>query len=726
MTSTCLTCGAPVLRGPGALYCSPECRQRGRDRRRYANRTPEQRDRDREQDRARYAARTVEQRERDKEQDRLRYAGRSEEQRAADRVRWQTRERSRTASSITLKPFAVWDGEGRGNRYVLLANSEGRYCLNADGLTTSQCLEFLLSADPRGQAANVFFSFSYDVANMLRNLSRGELSQLWTEGWTTYREFEIRYAPRRFLGVSWRNQYATYREFHDVFSLFGTSFLEVIDTWYPDMNWGELKLLREGKAARANFARWDMDRVAAYNQVECKALVVVMERVRRVAVDNDLRTRSWYSGGPMAAGILANAGAASRVGTIPPRMEEAVSSAYFGGRIESAAVGRSECYHYDLVSAYPAAYSRLPDLSQLTWTYEDTGRWPILDDGLYDVSWDVPTERFPEWYPLPYRRADQVVIYPQAGRGWYWGVELLAAMRAYGGEHFAVTAAWIASGERDYFLAPTVSALAAKRLTYKAAGDPGAKLLKLALNSISGKFAQRVITRDSPVPDGLGRWLNEPMRTPYRSLIWAGLVTAYTRARLLAGMAATGRNVLSVMTDSLYSTEPLPESMLGSGLGEWEQDTRCRAITLVEPGVYTLYGEAGEMIRSRSRGFVGPDPHDWWPVVQRWLAGDGTPELIVSHEAVTIGMALYQPEYAKKIGRFVDTSREIPSPIEAMPMAKRLPGELTGVRDGDLFYLSSNSDTRAHLEDTSERSWPYVPGAFRHDDMEQGREITEE
>lgn len=710
---TCPLCGGAVSRNSQAVYCSDACKEKSRWRRRYANRTPEQ-----------VAA--------DRESDRRRYANRTEGQRAADRLRWQSRDRKLQIEASRGKPFVAWDGEGRGNRYVLLANSEGRYRYNEEGLTTSQCLDFLLSADSRADAYNVFYSFAYDIANILRNLSREQLTELWTDGWTTYQAYEIRYAPRRFFGLSWRNQLSTYREFHDVFSLFGASFLETVDTWYPDIDPADLHTLEHGKAARGSLEDWTLSALAAYSQVECRALTVVMDRVRNAVLDSGLKTHSWYSAGPMAAGILKSVDASSRVGTIPPEMAEALESAYFGGRIESAAVGRSNCYHYDLVSAYPASYASLPDLSKLEW-----GRWshampvPLRADEidpyyLYDVSWDVPEQRFPDWYPLPFRRSDQVVTYPIAGRGWHWGVELQSAVRAYGEAPFVVHGGWYCVGERSYFLAPTVSDLAVKRLSLKAAGNPAHRILKLALNGISGKFAQRTLTRERPVPSGLGEYLNKPMQTPYRSLIWAGLVTAYTRARLLEAMAAVDFQVLSTMTDSIYSTVPLPAAMLGSGQGEWEQDAHCRSIALVEPGVYTLYDAKGQPIRSRSRGFADPTARDWWPVIRRWMDGDGTPERIQQHQAVTIGMALYQPEYAKKQGQFVESCREVPSPIHEMVMPKRLPGWLTGKREGDLWWLSSNSDLRATRDDETTVSHKYEAGGYRRGQMELGKEMDGE
>ena len=80
------------------------------------------------------------------------------------------------------------------------------------------------------------------------------------------------------------------------------------------------------------------------------------------------------------------------------------SAAYFGGRIESAAVGRWErSWDFDLHSAYPAALAMLP-----RWRREDLryvagpGAQGVADSipvGMYLVEWECPQGW--HWYPLP-------------------------------------------------------------------------------------------------------------------------------------------------------------------------------------------------------------------------------------------------------------------------------------------------------------------------------------
>lgn len=73
--------------------------------------------------------------------------------------------------------------------------------------------------------------------------------------------------------------------------------------------------------------------------------------------------------------------------------------------------------------------------------------------------------------------------------------------------------------------------------------------LKLALNSLYGKLAQR---------SGSG---------PYHDAAAAGLVTAMTRARLIEAIAYDPEAVVIAATDGVFSLRPLPLD-IGDGLGQ--------------------------------------------------------------------------------------------------------------------------------------------------------------
>jgi hypothetical protein len=134
-----------------------------------------------------------------------------------------------------------------------------------------------------------------------------------------------------------------------------------------------------------------------------------------------------------------------------------------------------------------------------------------------------------------------------------------------------------------------VKDLYTERSRRKALGLGSEKALKLALNSLYGKFAQQ-----------LG-WSHErPERIPpYHDLLIAGYITSHCRAAVLRAALRAPEDVIAFETDALFSTRPLPLD-LGAGLGQWEE-IRFEWLAYAQSGVY--WGDrAGGVPVAKSRG----------------------------------------------------------------------------------------------------------------------------
>ena len=90
--------------------------------------------------------------------------------------------------------------------------------------------------------------------------------------------------------------------------------------------------------------------------------------------------------------------------------------------------------------------------------------------------------------------------------------------------------------------------------------------LKLALNSLYGKLAQRC------------------GRGPYHDVVSAGLITAITRAQLLEALGQNPRSVVMLATDAVFSREPLSLD-IGEAPGQWEEKV-WPDLFIAQPGVY--------------------------------------------------------------------------------------------------------------------------------------------
>src|SRR5690606_33111725 len=95
------------------------------------------------------------------------------------------------------------------------------------------------------------------------------------------------------------------------------------------------------------------------------------------------------------------------------------------------------------------------------------------------------------------------------------------------------------------------------RSKWRAEGIGAEKVLKLGLNSIYGKAAQRIG----------GKRYGRPAPPSWHQMEWAGYATARTRAELYrAALPALARgSAVMFATDAVVSTEPLDALDLGEG-----------------------------------------------------------------------------------------------------------------------------------------------------------------
>jgi hypothetical protein len=135
---------------------------------------------------------------------------------------------------------------------------------------------------------------------------------------------------------------------------------------------------------------------------------------------------------------------------------------------------------------------------------------------------------------------------------------------------------------------PYVRELYELRAELKRSGDSREKSLKLVLNSGYGKLAQSV--------GFMGR-------TPaYQCYAMAGLITSYTRARIMEVIGGRDADIIAVATDGVLSRVPIAAP--GPDLGDWEIDEYER-LEIYKPGTFRKF--AGGKVSTRIRGFRAID-----------------------------------------------------------------------------------------------------------------------
>lgn len=496
------------------------------------------------------------------------------------------------------REFIAWDGEGinirgpgRPQSYVLFGSTKG-HIASRDGLGTFECLDHIIDTGRQHPTSiHVGFAFGYDSNMIVASLAPVKLGMLHRNGWVRLQHdgytYVVTWARGKWLQVTRYNDNipkTTVRIF-DIFAFFGVSALQA----WEGMGIPVPDSVREGKAKRKVFTLTDFDNgiVKSYWSVEIQLYAQLADELRRRVYNAGLRITQWYGPGALATYKMVEQGTKLHMGQTSPEVREAARYAYAGGRFELFKLGhtRRTVYGVDINSAYPHAISQLPSLVDGEWRHVDNPT-TLQEFGVYRVQllraggFDRPPG------PVFHRDKDHNISYPWRVDGWYWTPEAHIAQRC--GARIIEGWEYIESAIRPF---GWVQEVYDRRRDWKRRGISAQIALKLLLNSMYGKMAQRIGYNDQTkrIP-------------PFHQLEWAGWVTSYVRARLWGLMTQRtedGRTVgmpwedlIAVETDGVYTTcDPARLGIVDSGnLGEWSV-TEYDEVMYVQSGLAWLHGE---------------------------------------------------------------------------------------------------------------------------------------
>lgn len=485
------------------------------------------------------------------------------------------------------------DGEGVGrkpHKYVLLACSDRDYVEDRRGLSTKQCLDFLLELGSR-DARLCGYYLSYDWTMILRDLPDASLYKLYRPELRTRQaggfervEYEG-YKIHWLAGAVWLSDDTRKATIWDLGKYYQGPFIGCLKDWKirPDVQ-AEIAAM---KKRRSVFTWREIVRIRQYCLSECEALAEFATKLEQAHTDADLKPRGWFGPGSTAGVLLKRHDIQDRRGILPPPMHEPVACAFFGGRAEISRNGyvKGPIHSYDISSAYPYHASTLPCLEHGRWERVTRER-TISGKNVAGALVRGHVLHAPgAWGPLPVRLTDGSIVFPRSGAsGFWWRDEWLTA-RAGWGKGLKFDHAYVLRRECDCKPFAFLPEIFARRLLVGKETGEG-RILKLAPNSVYGKLAQTI------------------GKAQYASRVWAGMITSGTRAQVLRLMLRHESldSVLMIATDGLFSTEK-HEVDKQIVLGGWEH-AEHESITLVRPGIYWL-GET----KLRARG-LGRDSLD--------------------------------------------------------------------------------------------------------------------
>lgn len=496
------------------------------------------------------------------------------------------------------REFIAWDGEGARDardahrqNYVLFGCSKGEF-VQAENLRTRTLLEFIVAIGKQYPAAwHIGFAFEYDANMILRNLSCDHLRRLRKTNSVRYLKYRIEHIVHKWLQIT---EYGPAYELNkrdrvtvrinDMFGFFQCSFVKALKQYIPaDPLMTHLLAVETGKAARNDFTYNHIDSIREdYWRVEIALMERLADKLRELLYSVGLKITRWHGPGALANYAYRKYRIAPHKADCGPFVYDAARYAYAGGRFERFRIGRFDHgYSLDINSAYPYGIAQLPSLSEGSWVHRrapDT----IEEFGVYHVRMTgAPIAHAAA--PLFHRDPMGNISYPWVTEGWYWSPEVALLRRLRDVE---IIEGWEYIGweTRPFGF---VRDLYEQRLAMKGRGDGAQWALKLLLNSLYGKMAQRV------------GWERTGRAPTWHQLEWAGWVTSATRAKLFAVMARIPvEELIAVETDGIYTTaDPASLGIAHStALGGWEVKP-FEQILYVQSGMYSKldHNKAGEL-----------------------------------------------------------------------------------------------------------------------------------
>ena len=509
------------------------------------------------------------------------------------------------------RPFISFDIEtycdDAGIAHVMLAGFSTGEIITGESITSKQIMELIRSVALKypsgGKDRPIFIGFviKYEKEFILRDMGDEISGDIHRSKKRHDDGIRYEYINGKYLQLSSKIGTAWSMRIYDTFSWFNAKLVNAAEAHLKtDSNWLNLKhLVVSGKDSRNKFAYSDLAEVFKYWDAEQKVLIHLMNHIRKLIIKADIPVpKSWFGPSALATECLGKYKIKSHLNReLPDAFVLACRYAYYGGHIEQYKAGTYDgaVYQYDINSAYPSGMTSL-------WSWEDS---KLLFHDSVDRS--LPCDRYALYHvaynstnpdaktmphPFPHRTAQGKVYYPPANETWIWGAEL---ENDWNNVDVTIISAWVVTpGITRPF--SWIQDLYDQRLQYKRDNDPAEYIVKITLNSLYGKLAQRV----GSVIDENG---NVVIPT-FHELAWAGYTTAHCRGMIretVVNQSIPG-SIFQIETDCVMSTAPL-NVPISKMLGEWDYKIST-GITTLQNGFYFLRDVDGNYNKPKTRGLV--------------------------------------------------------------------------------------------------------------------------
>jgi len=476
----------------------------------------------------------------------------------------------RNEAKSDLRPVHALDTETDENGNVtILADSEGNY-IELEQVTPENILKFLFSKRYQG-SWNFFYNVTFDAevilkifGEMLYDYKRTRLLRFH------YQEYTIDYIPQKKIAIRKGHHSAVFFDiaqyYHESLSNAYQNNIGKLPEWYTDI-----------KKQRSHFTRKYCTKYPAkirrYCIQDCIYTKELSEHWIKVFHESfDFYPQRFISSGYLAEKVLIN----NKINIplfaeISFKINEFAWRTYFGARFEILKCGFIGTAHlYDINSAYPYVLANIPDITKGKWRRSKK----ILDNaklGFFKIQCDIPDCKYIPPFAF---RTNRKLIFPSGKFVTYCTLAELQACKDDSLYRILEGYQFVPSSN-IYPYREFIQNLYKKRLKLKQENNPLQLPLKVILNSIYGKTAQRVGNK-------IGNLF---------SPVISATITGTTRAMLYEFVQKYGieNDVVSFATDSIITTKKL--SVNSSDLGGWAFENSGNDVYVLQNGIYRFNGK---------------------------------------------------------------------------------------------------------------------------------------
>jgi len=377
-----------------------------------------------------------------------------------------------------------------------------------------------------------------------------------------------------------------------------TSFYGIIKQTFKDKAFDEqtLKEWKADKAKRGDFENINLENpeIIKYNRLDVIAtyqLALILDKIFPMKVKLTLpstaisyileRTKSdyvyYYFKGEKHYGLPNN-----------DIVITTLKQLYKGGLFDSNALGVfDKVYKYDVNSMYPFMMTWLPELELVRIT--DNPKSFTIDEPLLNGTYFNEDAKYLRIYHLCYHdnpkfiasKENHMLLRVQDSCTSLFDFEIYRDDKLVINKfdmkymiEFRIT--------KKRIFKNIIEEIYSKRLALKKQKNPFEKVYKLIMNSSYGKFGERILTTNSK----------------FKNVIYASMITALGRSYI----QSSDPNAIGYLTDSIFTTKPLKQSIVGDSLGQFKLEGEGK-LYIIGNGLYVLDDPEEKMVKYRGFKF---------------------------------------------------------------------------------------------------------------------------